>query len=258
MVIIGEKINVTNPLIFESISSRDLSAVVNFAILQVEAGADILDVNLGPDISRCKEIMQEAVKAIQEEVDVPLCINGVPEMIEAGLMVHRGRAIINGITGDKKRMERLLSLAREHNAEIIGMTIPEKGYAENIEEKCSIAIEITEQAKAYGISPSNIFLDPVMSSFSIRSDALIHIVRNVRVFKELFPEVKTLIGLSNISQGIKEKNRSIINSTALGILIGAGLDAAIMNPLDKLVIDTAKTAKLLCKNGIYCDVYLCG
>jgi len=258
MVIIGEKINVTNPLIFESISSRDLSAVVNFAILQVEAGADILDVNLGPDISRCKEIMQEAVKAIQEEVDVPLCINGVPEMIEAGLMVHRGEAIINGVTGDRKRMEKLLSLAREHNAEIIGMTIPEKGYAENIEEKCSIAIEITEQAKAYGISPSNIFLDPVMSSFSIRSNVLIHIVRNVRVFKELFPEVKTLIGLSNISQGIKEKNRSIINSTALGILIGAGLDAAIMNPLDKLVIDTAKTAKLLCKNGIYCDVYLCG
>jgi len=205
MVIIGEKINVTNPLIFESISSRDLSAVVNFAILQVEAGADILDVNLGPDISRCKEIMQEAVKAIQEEVDVPLCINGVPEMIEAGLMVHRGEAIINGVTGDRKRMEKLLSLAREHNAEIIGMTIPEKGYAENIEEKCSIAIEITEQAKAYGISPSNIFLDPVMSSFSIRSNVLIHIVRNVRVFKELFPEVKTLIGLSNISQGIKEK-----------------------------------------------------
>jgi cobalamin-dependent methionine synthase I len=226
--------------------------------LQVEAGADILDVNLGPDISRCKEIMQEVVKAIQEEVDVPLCINGVPEMIEAGLMVHRGRAIINGITGDRKRMERLLSLAKEHNAEIVGMAIPEKGYAENVEEKCSIAIEIIEQAGAYGISPSSIFLDPVITSFGLRSDALITTLKSVRMFKELFPGVRTLIGLSSISQGVKKENRSIINSTALGILIGAGLDAAIMNPLDKLVIDTAKTSKLLCKNHIYCDAYLCG
>jgi len=258
MLIIGEKINILNRLVYEAISSKDMSSIMSLALLQVEAGADVLDVNLCPEITRGEKIMQEVVTFIQHYVDVPLCLNGSPEVIEAGLMVHRGEAIINGVTGDRKRMEKLLSLAREHNAEIIGMTIPEKGYAENIEEKCSIAIEITEQAKAYGISPSNIFLDPVMSSFSIRSDALIHIVRNVRVFKELFPEVKTLIGLSNISQGIKEKNRSIINSTALGILIGAGLDAAIMNPLDKLVIDTAKTAKLLCKNGIYCDVYLCG
>ncbi|MCG2743222.1 MAG: dihydropteroate synthase [Desulfobacteraceae bacterium] len=258
MLVIGEKINICNPLVYEAIPIKDMSTIETLAILQAEAGADVLDVNLGPDISRGKEIMQKAVKTIQQNVDIPLCLNGTPEIIEAGLMVHRGRAIINGVTGDRKRMEKLLSLAREHNAEIIGMTIPEKGYAENVEEKCSIAIEIIEQAKAYGISPSNIFLDPVMSSFSIRSDVLIHIVRNVRVFKELFPEVKTLIGLSNISQGIKEKNRSIINSTALGILIGAGLDSAILNPLDKLVMDTAKTAKLLYKNHIYCDAYLCG
>jgi 5-methyltetrahydrofolate corrinoid/iron sulfur protein methyltransferase len=258
MLIIGEKINICNPLVYEAISIKDMSTIENFALLQVEAGADALDVNFGPGITQGEEIMQEVVTAIQQYVNVPLCLNGSPEMIGAGLKVHRGRAIINGITGDRKRMERLLSLAKEYDAMIIGMTIPEKGYAENVEEKCSIAIEIIEQTKAYGISPSNIFLDSVMSSFSIRSDVLIHIVRNVRVFKELFPEAKTLIGLSNISQGIKEKNRSIINSTALGILIGAGLDAAIMNPLDKLVIDTAKTAKLLCKNGIYCDVYLCG
>ena len=105
MLIIGEKINVSNPLIFDSITSRKLSTVVNLAILQVEAGAEILDINFGPDISRSKEIMQEVVKTIQDEVDVPLCLNGIPETIEAGLRVHQGRAIINGVTGDRQRMQ---------------------------------------------------------------------------------------------------------------------------------------------------------
>lgn len=258
MLIIGEKINILNRLVYEAISSKEMSTITSLALLQVEAGADVLDVNLGLEITQGEEIMQEVVTTIQQYVDVPLCLNGSHEMIAAGLREHRGRAIINGITGDRKRMERLLSLAKEYDAMIVGMTIPERGYAENIEEKCSIAIEIIEQAKASGISLSSIFLDQVITPFSIRSDVLVETARNVRMFKELFQGIKTLIGLSNISQGIKEKNRSIINSTALGILIGAGLDAAILNPIDRMVMETAKTAKLLCKCGIYCDAYLCG
>ncbi len=235
-----------------------MSTITSLALLQVEAGADALDVNLGPEITRGEEIMQEVVTAIQHYVDVPLCLNGSPEMIESGLMVHRGRAIINGITGDRKRMERLASLAREYNAMIVGMTIPEKGYAEDVEEKCSIAIEIIEHGKACGISPADIFLDPIATSFSINSKTIVEMAQIIGLFKEMFPETKTLTGLSNISQGVKKENRSIINSTTLGILTGAGLDAAILNPLDKLLMDTAKTAKLLYKNHIYCDAYLCG
>ena len=258
MLIIGEKINILNKLVYEAISSKEMSTITSLALLQVEAGADVLDVNLGPEITQGEEIMQEAVTAIQQYVDVPLCLNGSHEMIAAGLREHRGRAIINGITGDRKRMERLLSLAREYNAMIIGMTIPERGYAENIEEKCSIAIEIIEQAKAHGISPSAIFLDPVAISFSINSKAVIEMAQIIRLFKEMFPEIKPLIGLGNISQGVKKESRPLINSTALGILIGAGLDAAILNPLEKIVMDTAKTVKLVYGNCIYCDAYLFG
>ena len=258
MLIIGEKINILNRLVYEAISSKEMSIITSIALLQVEAGADALDVNLGPEITQGEEIMQEVVTAIQQYVDVPLCLNGSPEMIEAGLRVHRGRAIINGVTGDRKRMERLLVLAKEYNAMVVGMTIPEKGYAEDVEEKCSIAIDIIEQGKTYGISPSDIFLDPIATSFSINSKALVEIAQIIRLFKEMFSETKTLIGLGNISQGVRKENRAIINSTALGILTGAGLDAAIMNPLDKLVMDTAKTAKLLYKNHIYCGAYLCG
>ncbi|GBE40991.1 MAG TPA: hypothetical protein ENH50_06360 [Nitrospirae bacterium] len=85
----------------------------------------------------------------------------------------------------------------------------------------------------------------------------IHVLNTV-VYEEMVPEVKTLIGLSTISQGIHKKNRSVINNTALGVMTGAGLDAAILNPLDRLVMETVKTEKLLCSNGIYCDAYLCG
>ena len=231
MLIIGEKINILNRLVYEAISSKEMSTITSLALLQVEAGADVLDVNLGPEITQGEEIMQEAVTAIQQYVDVPLCLNGSSEMIEEGLRIHKGRAIINGITGDKKkRMERLLSLAKEYDAMIVGMTIPERGYAENIEEKCSIAIEIIEQAKAHGVSPSDIFLDPVATSFSINSKTIVEMAQTIRLFKEVFHGTKTLIGLNNISQGIKKENRPIIDSTSLGILIGAGLDAAILNP----------------------------
>lgn len=258
MLIIGEKINILNRLVYEAVSSKEMSAITSLALLQVETGADALDVNLGPEITQGEKIMQEVVTAIQQYVDVPLCLNGSPEMIEAGLRVHRGRAIINGVTGDRKRMERLLVLAKEYNAMVVGMTIAEKGYAEDVEEKCSIAIDIIEQGKTYGISPSDIFLDPIAISFSINSKAVVEMAQIIRLFKEMFPEIRTLIGLSNISQGVRKESRAIINSAALGILTGAGLDAAIMNPLDKLLMDTAKTVRLLYKNHIYCDAYLCG
>lgn len=123
MLIIGEKINILNKLVYEAISSKEMSTIASLALLQVEAGADAIDVNLGPEIKWGEEIMHEAVTAIQQYVDVPLCLNGSHEMIEAGLRAHKGRAIINGITGDRKRMERLLSLAKEYDAMIVGITI---------------------------------------------------------------------------------------------------------------------------------------
>lgn len=257
MLIIGEKINALDPLICKSLLSGDLSTIVRFAILQVEAGANLLDINIGPDIIRGETTMQEVVTAVQRHVDVPLCLNGTPEMLDAGLRAHKGKAMINGVTGERERMKRLLLLAREHNADVIGMTIPEKGHEQEADGKCSIAMEIIEEAKSYGINSSGIFLDPVMPPFLVRPDAVSEAGRTILMFKELFPGIKTIIGLNNLSLGIKKGNRSVINSTELGILAGAGLDAAILNPMDRLVMRTAKTANLLCGGGLYCDDYLC-
>ncbi|GBD98054.1 5-methyltetrahydrofolate:corrinoid/iron-sulfur protein co-methyltransferase [bacterium BMS3Abin07] len=258
MLVIGEKINVLTNIVYESIVSKDLSPIVSLAIQQVESGAEALDVNIGPDIAGGEQIMKELVGVIQQNVAVPLCLNGTPGMIEAGLGVHRGRAIINGVTGDRERMGRLLFLAGEFNAGIIGMALPERGYASDVNEGCSIAMDIVEEAARQGIMPSDIYLDPVLASFSMNPAALTGATGTVRLFKETFPGTKTLVGLSNISQGLKGQNRSIMNSSALGVLVGAGLDAAILNPLDRLVMETAKTVKLLCAGGIYCDAYLCG
>ena len=258
MLVIGERINVMNTVVYEGLVSGDISSIVSLAILQIESGADALDINLGPDLRNGEAIMKELVMLIQQHVDVPLCLNGTPEMIEAGLMVHRGRAIINGVTGDRERMEGLLSLAHGFNARIIGMTVAGNGYAKEMDSRCVIAVEIAEQAVRLGINVSDIYMDPVLNSFAINSDALLNAVRSIRAFKEMLPGVKTLVGLSTISQGIPKKNRSVINNTALGIMIGAGLDAAILNPLGRVVMETVKTEKLLCSNGIYCDAYLCG
>jgi len=126
MLVIGEKINVLAPAVYEGLVSGDLSRIVSLAVLQVESGADMLDVNIGPDIAGGERLMKDVVEAIQQDADVPLCLNGTPEIIEAGLGVHRGRAIINGVTGDRERMGRLLSLASEFKAGIISMALPER------------------------------------------------------------------------------------------------------------------------------------
>ncbi|GMT47099.1 MAG: methyltetrahydrofolate--corrinoid methyltransferase [bacterium] len=258
MLVIGEKINVLAPAVYESLVSGDLSRVVSLAVLQVESGADMLDVNIGPDIAGGERLMKDVVEAIQQNADVPLCLNGTPEIIEAGLGVYRGRAIINGVTGDRERMGRLLSLASEFKAGIIGMTLPERGYAGSINEKCSIAMDIIEEAAVHGIMQPDIYLDPVLALFSMNFNALTEAAGAIRLFKETFPAVKTMVGLSNISQGLKGDNRSVMNSSALGVLAGGGLDAVILNPHDRIVMETAKTVKLLCAGGIYCDAYLCG
>ncbi len=257
MLIIGEKINVLAPDIYDRLVSGDLSRIVSLAILQAESGADMLDINIGPDIAGGERLMRDIVEAIQQSVELPLCLNGTPEMIKAGLAVHRGRGMINGVTGDKKRTERLLSLASEFNARVIGMALPGRGYVSDANEKCSIAMDIIEEAAGYGIMPADIYLDSVLASFSMNPNALIEAASAIRLFRESFPEVKTMLGLSNISQGLKGRNRSIVNSSALGVLVGAGMNAAILNPLDRLVIETAKTVKFLCADGIYCDAYLC-
>ncbi|NOZ69070.1 MAG: dihydropteroate synthase [Deferribacteres bacterium] len=258
MFVIGEKINVLNKTVYESIVSADLSPVISLAILQVESGADALDINLGPDLRNGEEIMEELVMSIQRHVDVPLCLNGTPGIIKAGLAVHKGRAVINGVTGERERMESLLDLAREFNARIIGMTVPGNGYAEETDSRCVTAVDIAGQAARRGIDVSDIYMDPVLSPLALSTDALLNAVRSIHAFKEMIPGVKTLVGLSNISQGISKKNRRVINNTALGVMAGAGLDAAILNPLDRVVAETSKTVKLLCRSGVYCDAYLCG
>ncbi len=257
MLVIGEKINALAPAVYEGLVSGDLSRIVSLAIMQAESGAEMLDVNIGPDVAGGERLMRDVVRAVQENVDVPLCLNGTPEMIAAGLRVHRGRALINGLTGERPRRRRLLCLAREFGAGVVGMTLPESGYAGGINERCSIAVDIMEDAAAYAIMPSDVYLDPVLAPFSMNPHALEEAVLACRLFKETFPEARTLVGLSNVSQGLKGKNRSLMNSSALGVLAGAGLDALILNPLDGLVMETAKTVKLLCAGGVYCDAYLC-
>ncbi len=258
MLVIGEKINALNRIVYGSIVSGDLSPVVSLAIQQVESGADVLDLNIGPDIMDGERIISRLVEVIQQSVDVPLCLNGTAGMIEAGLRVHRGRAMVNGVTGDRERMERLLSLAGEFNALVIGMAVPAKGCAAGVNDRCAVAMDIVEEAVRRGVTPSDVYLDPVLSSFSLSPSALIDAAGTIRLFKETFPTAKTVVGLSNVSQGLKGRNRSVMNQSALAILAGSGLDASILDPLDRLVMETAKTVKLLCGGGIYCDAYLCG
>lgn len=256
MLIIGESINVLNSNVYKSIISEDLAPLAVMAVLQVKAGAEALDIHLGPDIKNGETIMQDAVKTIQKYVSVPLLLNGTESMIEAGLSVHKGKAIINGVTTEKSRKHNLLSIAKQYNARIVVMTLSDNGYSREIDDKCHIAMKVIDDALAYGIKKSDIFLDPLLSSYSLNSGAIAEAVECIKHFKECFPDVNTIIGLSNISQGIHKNNISLINSTAMSILVGAGIDAVILNPFDKLLMDTAKTAKLLYTKGIYCNSYL--
>ena len=227
--IIGERINPTGKKLFKkALQENNIDYILNQALSQVEAGAEILDVNVGlPEIDE-KEMMVKVLKAIQGVCDAPLQVDSTkPDVLEAALRAYNGRPIVNSVNGEEKSLSTVLPLVKKYGATVVGLTLDENGIPKTAEERFQIAKRIVERAEALGIPREDVFIDSLTLTVSAEQAACKETLEGLhRVKTEL--GCKTALGVSNISFGLPY--RELVNSTFLTMALEEGLDLPIINP----------------------------
>ena len=242
--IIGERINPTGKKRFkEALKSEDIGYILGQAIEQINAGADILDVNVGlPDIDE-KEMMVKVVKALQGVTDLPLQLDSTrPDVLEAALRVYNGKPIVNSVNGEKASMEAILPLVKKYGAAVVGLALDEGGIPKTAEGRFEIAEKILANAEKAGIPKRDVFIDCLTLTASAEQEAVMETVKALhRVKTEL--GLKTVLGVSNISFGLP--NRELVNCNFLQMALTNGLDLPIINPNAALMTGAVRAYKLL-------------
>jgi 5-methyltetrahydrofolate--homocysteine methyltransferase len=228
-VLIGERINPTGKKsLTAALQKADLGLVRDLAISQVEAGADVLDVNVGASGVDEVELLPRAVVALMECVEVPLCIDSdQPAALEAALRVYRGKAIINSVNGQDERLERILPLAKDFGAAVIGLTMDDEGIPENADRRVSIAERILDRGAALGIPTEDIIIDALALTVGAESQAGRVTLQAIRRIRDEFGVNQTL-GASNVSFGLPD--RDVINWVFLAMVIAAGVTCPVVHP----------------------------
>ena len=242
-MIIGERINPTGKKkLQEELRRKSLDLVLSFAGEQEECGASLLDVNMGMSGIDEKEMMLKVTEELSLATNLPLCIDSSHvDVIEAALRRYPGRALINSISGEKEKLEKLLPLAKKYGAMFILLPLSDKGLPENLEEKISIIDQISKEALSLGMTKEDIIVDGLVTTAGANPKAAGEVLETIRYCRE--NGFATVCGLSNISFGLPE--RSFINTAFLTMAIGEGLTMAIANPSQNLLVNIACASDLL-------------
>ncbi len=257
MLIIGERMNSTRASVQEMISARNSGLILKLVRSQLEAGAASIDINCAVTTGSELEDMDWVVSVIQSEIpDVSLCIDSPNYLaLEKGLSAYKGKGsiIINSITGEESRINTILPLALKYSSKLIALTMSEKGMPDTAEERFEIAKNILERVKKEGLKEEDLYFDPLIRPISTEPKQAVEFLRSIPMIKSL-GRVNTICGLSNVSFGLP--SRSLINSVFLSLAIQNGLDAAIMDALDKKVMAGLYASGALMATDEYCQTYI--
>ena len=256
MLIIGELINGMYQNVAKAIKEQDKATIQKLAKDQTEAGANMLDVNTGPASATPVETMKWLVETIQEAVDTPLAIDSTKaDVVEVGLKTAKSRALVNSTSADDEKLNKLLGLAKQYNAQIIGLTMDKKGVPRDRATRSELALKIVSKCTEAGVNLEDLYIDPIVLPVNVAQNQGIEVLEAIREFQLLCdPPPKTVVGLSNVSQGTQQ--RPLINRIFMVMAIANGLSGAILDPLDKDLVDAAVTAELILNKHIYCDSFL--
>ena len=241
--IIGERINPTGRKKFaEDLREGELSTVTHDALTQVEAGADMLDVNAGIPLVDESELLKTMLRTVQQAVDVPICIDSsVIEALEAGLSVYEGRALVNSVTAEDERLEEILPLVARHDAAVIGLANDETGIPETPEKRLECARKIVAVAAEHGIARDDVVIDPLAMTVGADAAAVQDDLETISLIRDELG-VNMCLGASNISFGLPQ--RLVLNAAFLPMAMAAGLTSAIMSTAD-VCVDAVRAADLL-------------
>jgi len=227
--IIGERINPTGrQKLAAALERGDMGLVQEEARRQVAAGARVLDVNVGLSGADEVGLMVEAVAAVGEAVDVPLCLDSArPEVLAAGLTAYQGKALINSVNGEEAKLEAVLPMVAAHQAAVVALTMDDKGIPTDVPTRLAIAEKIINRADKLGIPLEDIIIDPLAMSVAADDQAGLTALKTLAAIRHQF-DVNQTIGASNVSFGLPD--RRAVNSVFLAMAVMAGLTCPITDP----------------------------
>jgi len=255
-VIIGERINPTGrKILTQQMFDMNMDMVRRDAQRQIDAGAHMLDVNCGiPDDELEPKVLAMAIEAIQEVTDVPISIDSsIIAALEAGLSACKGKALVNSVTGEDERLDKILPLVKKYGAAVVGVSNDETGIPNDPQERLKVARKIVSRAGDYGIPPEDILIDPLVLTISADQQAALNTLETIRLIKQELG-VNMVCGASNVSFGLPW--REAINTTFLSMAIATGLPSAITNPLKAEIHQCVLAADLLMGHDEYAGNFI--
>ncbi len=257
MLIIGELINATRKRVKEAILNKDGVFLQELACRQAEAGASYIDVNVATGVGRKQneaEDMDWAVKQLKAACNKPLSIDTTNlEVLEAGLRAHGPGALVNSVSAEQGNLYPFLELARDYKCTVIALPIQDAGIPRDENARAEVAAKIIEAAGKTNFPVEKLYFDPLVMPLGVDDHSASVTLETLRLFKEKL-HVNTVVGLTNISHGLPE--RTLLNRTFLTMAMAKGLDAVIVNPLDKRVMSSLLSGEALKGNDPFCGNYI--
>ncbi len=254
-VVIGERINPTGKRkLANALQTGDWSYVEVEATRQVEAGAVVIDVNVGvPGIDEPR-VLRQAVEVVMGVVDVPLCIDSAdPEALEAALSVYQGKALVNSVTGEERILQKVLPVVKQHGAAVIGLCMNDEGIPDTVDGRVEIAERIRDAAAGYGIPDEDLLIDCLAMTVSADHLAASVTLQAIRRVSEQMG-LNTVLGASNVSHGMPD--RVGINQLFLGMAIACGLTSGIVDPTVREIARAVSIADLMMGRDEYAMRYI--
>ncbi|MGI9861640.1 methyltetrahydrofolate cobalamin methyltransferase [Moorella naiadis] len=256
MLIVGELINTSRKALKAAVEERHAEYIQDMACKQVEAGAHYVDVNCGTMIHNEAAIMSWLVENIRAAVTAPLCIDTPnPKAMEAGLaLAQQGQPMVNSITAEKERFQIFLPLVLKYKAKVIALCMDDRGMPETAADRKDIVRRLVTDLTASGVPEDDIYLDPLVKPISTGDRAGLEVLETIYYIRNEFPGVHTICGLSNISYGLP--HRKVLNQAFMIQTMTAGMDAYILDPLDKTMMGFVYASQALLGQDPFCGQYL--
>jgi 5-methyltetrahydrofolate--homocysteine methyltransferase len=255
MKIIGEKINGTRKRVAQAIACRDAQFIQDLAQKQAAAGSAWLDVNAGTHPDQEPDDLIWLIENIQSVVETPLSLDSAnPKALQIAVKAVNKTPMINSISGEPERLNHILPIAAEHGCPVIALAMDEKKIPETAEKRFEVIAKIIAEARKHGVPDSNLYIDPLAMAISTNTQSGMTAFMVMGRVRQEYPEAHLTIGLSNISFGLPA--RSFVNRYFLSLAIQAGLDSAILDPLDREIQAAILATELILGRDAHCLSYI--
>ena len=255
MQIVGELINASRKKIRNEIKEKNYDEIARVAREQAEHGADFIDVNAGIFVGQEEDYVKWLIKTVQENVEVPCCIDTPdPKVLEEAVKVHKGAPMLNSISLETDRWEKMLPVLKGSDMKVIALCMSDEGMPYTKDDRMKIADKLINGLLRNDVKLENIYVDPLVQPIGSGDKFGIEFLNTIETINEKFPGINTICGLSNISFGIPK--RKFANQTFMVMAITKGLNSAIMNPMDNKMMANIIATETLLGRDPFCEKYM--